>query len=350
MKESRLSSKGLWWDGSYGGVVKDGQFAMLYIKPNIPLSSPFDELYCWPRAGDDPEYSYKVYRGLNTPLDVDEIELINRLIDSVFPAAGGGGGSVPDSVFMDAWIHPHGQDLTFQRADGSIETVNLMLSVQNTPSYVLGFNMKSNPRSGKMLTGTNPDDFGVAVTGYGGPNTKEHRIYMPAKLYDLGGIQKGGEYRNDDTFFISAANVEAKFQVSFLWGFHPDWPKFSEGRPVGQQSAGFWVERWNEDTNEWDDVKYQTVSHGSNSSVPNGSTPAWNSSSASTTVSCPKPARYRIGFVVEQLGSGLLTAEDFKYLRWNAYPNTWGDTVAQTYWQITGSIKDVSEYDPIPPN
>lgn len=90
--EARTMSKGLWWDGYYGGVCKDSQFAMLYHKPNIAaVITEYDAVSCYPNAG--PEANIVVVKGVARALNKAEISGIDAMIDTVFPDAGGGGGS-----------------------------------------------------------------------------------------------------------------------------------------------------------------------------------------------------------------------------------------------------------------
>ena len=53
MKESRISSKGIWWDGYYGGVCKNGKFVTLYRKPSLEFIGEFDAVTCFPDGGHD---------------------------------------------------------------------------------------------------------------------------------------------------------------------------------------------------------------------------------------------------------------------------------------------------------
>lgn len=89
--EPRVMSKGLWWDGYYGGVCKDSKFIMLYHKPNISaVIAEYDAVSCYPKAG--PEANIVVINGVTRALNQAEISGIDAVIDTVFPEAGGGGG------------------------------------------------------------------------------------------------------------------------------------------------------------------------------------------------------------------------------------------------------------------
>lgn len=89
--EARTMSKGLWWDGYYGGVCKDSKFAMLYHKPNISaVIAEYDAVSCYPKAG--PDANTVVVKGVTRALNQAEISGIDAMIDTVFPDTGGGGG------------------------------------------------------------------------------------------------------------------------------------------------------------------------------------------------------------------------------------------------------------------
>lgn len=90
--EVRTTSKGLWWDGQYGGACKDGKFAMLYIKPVLPDIDKFDEVVCFPGAGDRDQYCYTIFHGVKATLNAAHIAYIDGVIDTLFPDAGSGGG------------------------------------------------------------------------------------------------------------------------------------------------------------------------------------------------------------------------------------------------------------------
>ncbi|MGL5643184.1 MAG: hypothetical protein ACRCW3_00160 [Metamycoplasmataceae bacterium] len=90
MKESRIGTKGLWWDGQYGGAVKAGQFGMFYIKPGLEGDiGHFDELVCFE---GDANRCYRISNGAKHQLDKNYVATINAAIDKMFPDAGGGGG------------------------------------------------------------------------------------------------------------------------------------------------------------------------------------------------------------------------------------------------------------------
>lgn len=90
--EAETTAHGMWWDGQYGGISKDGQFVMLYTKPNLPTLDKFDTMSCFPGVGDRDQYCYTVYHGVRAPLSEAHIAYVGGIIDSVFPDAGGGGG------------------------------------------------------------------------------------------------------------------------------------------------------------------------------------------------------------------------------------------------------------------
>lgn len=90
--ELRATGKGMWWDGQYGGIVKDGQFLMLYTKPNLPTLDKFDSMSCFPNVGDRDQYCYTIYHNVKSPLSAAHIQYVDGVIDAVFPDAGGGGG------------------------------------------------------------------------------------------------------------------------------------------------------------------------------------------------------------------------------------------------------------------
>lgn len=89
--EPKVTSKGLWWDGQYGGAGKDGKFVMFYLKPNLSDIIPaYDTLRCFPAAAASSNVT--TLNGVSRGLNNAEITAIDALIDTIFPDAGGGGG------------------------------------------------------------------------------------------------------------------------------------------------------------------------------------------------------------------------------------------------------------------
>lgn len=347
--QPKATSHGIWWDGEYGGACKGGKFKMFYHKPNLPDIDKFDVVVCFPNASDRDEYCYVIFEGVKATLNEAHIQYLSDVVDDLFPVAGGGGGGVDPQAITGIDAGAPDQFMTITRASGRTERVNVLPTVQNSPAYVLSFNNVG--RCTNMTTAVPIDQCGYPVTGYGGKNTKANRIYLPTAAFNTGGVEKGGTYRySDNTFFVAANNVEISAQCGWLWGFHPSWPEFSKGRPMGNATSGFWVEFFNEEAGVWEDVVYLSYNHGSQGAqYPNTANPSWNCSGKSVKFAAPKAGRYRVGFVIEELGNGSLSANDFKYMRFWAYANGWGDSQKTNYWQLTGTIKDVSEGTPITP-
>ncbi|MGL4251496.1 MAG: hypothetical protein ACRCR1_12870, partial [Aeromonas sp.] len=235
--EPRAVSKGMWWDGQYGGVVKNGTFAMLYRRPNLENIGLFDSIVCFPSSPADKVYNHVVHNGIEHGLSNDEINYINSQIDHLFPDAGGGGGGDPmaivsiDGTSADPYI-------VVRRADGTFAQVNLANTIQNTPAYELLVNSqgKNNNPMFNMVKGDG-DKNGVKCTGL---NVK---MSVPTWMYDLGGGKLGGDYDPDTgDIFIAADSVDGVWMFAWHIGVHPDWPKYSQGKPQGNYSVKVHIE------------------------------------------------------------------------------------------------------------
>ncbi|MGL5785073.1 MAG: hypothetical protein ACRCYZ_06460 [Alphaproteobacteria bacterium] len=99
--EVKATSKGMWWDGEYGGVAKDGKFKLLFVKPYLPTLSAFDAMSCFPGAGDRGEYCYTIFHGVKAELNEAHIQYVDSVIDLVFPDAGSGGSGGVTNLRID---------------------------------------------------------------------------------------------------------------------------------------------------------------------------------------------------------------------------------------------------------
>lgn len=263
-----------------------------------------------------------------------------------FVEQGGGGGGGNPLAITEIDPSSMASHIRIKRANGTEEDVDFLPTIQNTPSYVLGFNMKT--RQHQMTSSTALDAGGLPVRGYGSTvkGNKINRVYAPASLFELGGLQKGGQYDpTDNSFYVAANNVEVSFQLSWSWGFHPTWSKFSKGRPIGRATTGTWIEWFNPVTKEWEDLYYFQHYHGNQTSHPNTSPPTWGINGSAVKLPRPKAGKYRVGFIVEECSNSGLSSDDFRYIRLFAT----SANLVDGYWQVTGSIKDVSESEVIPP-
>lgn len=113
----RTYSKGLWWDGAYGGVCKAGQFAMMYRKPDLSDVFPaYDTISCWPSA---PAASNTVsINGVPRALSQAEISGIETLIDALFPDSQGGGGGGGGGGVTNLKVSESSRAITFTDESG----------------------------------------------------------------------------------------------------------------------------------------------------------------------------------------------------------------------------------------
>ncbi|MGL5707786.1 MAG: hypothetical protein ACRDDF_05920 [Aeromonas sp.] len=121
--EPRVTSKGMWWDGQYGGVIKNGQFAMLYRKPNLENIGVFDSIICFPAASTDKAYNHVVHNGVTHDLSNDEINYVDSQIDLLFPDSGGGGGGGTGREIVNITPDDSQRGLRLTKADGSTSVV-----------------------------------------------------------------------------------------------------------------------------------------------------------------------------------------------------------------------------------
>lgn len=88
----KMREKGIWWDGEYGGVLKNGEFKLLVLKPVIDfLPDTWTAVRCDVTLGVNP---LNTYTQLNTalPLSAAQVAGLEALIDAAFPSTGGGSG------------------------------------------------------------------------------------------------------------------------------------------------------------------------------------------------------------------------------------------------------------------
>lgn len=90
--EPKVIGKGIWWDGQYGGITKDGAFKMLFIKPAVIGIPAFDAMACFPDSGDATGCGYWI-REAWQQYNQTERDILSAVIDAAFPSEGTGGGS-----------------------------------------------------------------------------------------------------------------------------------------------------------------------------------------------------------------------------------------------------------------
>ena len=82
-------TKYMWWDGTCGGVVKDGQFLYLVTKPVLEFVGDYDEILCYPELPNNKAKNWQVLHGAQDELAIDEITFIEGLIDAAIPSPSG---------------------------------------------------------------------------------------------------------------------------------------------------------------------------------------------------------------------------------------------------------------------
>lgn len=334
--EPKVESKALWWDGEYGGVVKDNKFLMLYRKPTLPLP-PFDAMLAKPNAGVG-DGNFFIYNNVKTLLTADQIHTMDAVIDSAFPTQGGGGGGTdPNAVtkIMADGIKPN---LLVQKADGSLQTVGFGPNIQNTPAYNLAIQLKSNP------TSWNHDVDPNAGVPYEGPD-KLH--ILPKEMWTMGGQQRGARYNPDDgTFELLANSLEVQVMVRLIASMDKNCEHFSKGMPHGE--LGMTVVLQRKEGGNWETVAENTLIAMSNPTTapyPNSQQPCVGLYNRGFKANLAKGGIYRIGV------RGHLGDDSSLWPHWRMFYSTWDASSDPAYWhfQITGAIKDVGGIDDIPP-
>lgn len=116
--EVRANGKQIWWDGEYGGIIKDGEFKWLLHRPLVDfLPTPWSQFNCTVELGVNPA---NFYTQINTdiPLDASDITAFEKLIDSAFPTEGGGGGSGGGGGVTNLRVSEASRAITFTDEDG----------------------------------------------------------------------------------------------------------------------------------------------------------------------------------------------------------------------------------------
>ena len=256
-------------------------------------------------------------------------------------AGGGGGVSVNAIVALDG--SSEDSMIRVTRASGVQEEVELMPTIQNTPSFAMVINNQGYNKSPhcNMVKGDG-DNNGVKVSELNAP------VSLPVWMYDYGGTVKGGMYDTDTgDFYVGANNVEISVQTSYMLGVHPDWPKYSQGKPQGAYATRVHLEQKQPD-GSWVELGYKDQAHSSQSSAyPNTMHLNNNSASTSFVVAAPTAGWYRLRYSVTAYGND---SSVIPWIRFGAVADGWmSSNSSNHYFQVKGVIKDVSSGTPIVP-
>lgn len=340
--EPRIDSKSLWWDGAYGGVTKGGKFLMLYHKPTLTGVQEFDFIKCNPMYGVH-AVNYRIYRQQTIPLTGPEISAIEDIIDFAIPDAGGGGGGggSADDAIVNLVADGTNPNLVWTKGNGTRGTIPFKANIQNTPAHNMGIQVKSNGMDWWYADGGLPR--GIPAVS---PETIH---YPPPSLWDMEGSKRDADYNKDDgSFEILANNVEVSFMTTMSAGMNADSPHFSKGIPRGDFGFTIVIDYSGDGGKTWTKVAEQTkYSMTGNPSYPNSQVPCISIKNSGFKFNAVKAGRYRVGYKL------VMGSQPELYPEFLMFYSCWEDADAQQpyyHMQMTGTIKNVSTPEPIPPH
>lgn len=328
------------WNGTVGFCAHDGRVGLVINRPSFSFT--YDVInYSSDLAVPD----FKVIN--RVPYALSPTEILEVSTFAINNATDAGKDPVGDSLVTDIIANPYAGSLTLLRTDGKTEDVPLSQLVQLVPAYSLAcYNIGNHSEKiewWNMVKGDAVDKCGVGLKSW------DDLVEMPAKLFTAGGSVKGGQWNEtDNTWYVGANSVEVTAQLAFMWGIHPDNPKYAMGWPAGRHTTRLVVEQM-QPNGSW--VKIHSVDYNHGSGGTNGAPQnkqCWMASGTSFKFVVANASWIRFKYGIAELGSFYGDAEVLPYIRMFAYPEGYGDG-SRHYQQVQGVIKDVSPSTPIPP-